>query len=938
MRELASSSSSATSSSALAAAAALRGWWDDVNESPQWQDAAFFSLAAAYALVSAVALIQLIRIQRRVPELGWTTQKIFHLMNFLVNGGNAFNFLYFSIRLEMVYKLVLLDLPGLLFFSTYTLLVLFWAEIYHQVCIWIYLGINDNAAVELASKIFIVAVSFIALLGFSVYGGRLFFLLRRFPIESKGRQKKLYEVGTVTAICVTCFLIRCVVVALSAFDPDVSLEVLDHPILDLFYYTVTEILPSALVLFVLRKLPPKRGSSSPVSLLSVPFGTARMLLPGQGSAMDAAALLCSSRRRLLAVSVVLVSLLPGVLPQAAPNLCATKANGRYACPDCSTSNLAHGAAFEANLLRLRDTLRDMAAANSSFLNATFGAEEDTVYGLATCLADAEMSDCAACLEGAAAELPGTRCAGRRDMILWYPRCLVRYGNASFFGVADTSPDRRFDVPNPNNFSDPVALDKARTRLEARMVAAAAGSPLRFAFDDESVNANTTLHGLAQCTEDLSLQECTRCLANHMVWLGVCCADMDGVRLNGPSCYVRYEFMAFAPGTTPSMAPFLEPPSASAPSPSATPSSRKKTRTYVLAGALVCVLVGAACCGILWYKKKRSSAGSSRKRMESLLRQHQQYPRRYSYAQVKRMTGSFGHKLGQGGNGAVYKGSLLDGGGRAVAVKMLKEAKVDGEEFINEVASISRTSHVNVVTLLGFCLEGSGSKCKRGLIYEYMPNGSLERYTAGDGGNLSWEQMLDIAVGIARGLEYLHRGCNAHIVHFDIKPHNILLDAAFRPKISDFGLAKLCPQKESTISVSIAGARGTVGYIAPEVFSRQVGAVTSKSDVYSYGMMVLEMVGARRSIVNGGGDTADSGTGASSSYFPQCLYQDLDGFCASAACGPEEETDAAEVVRKMVIAGLWCIRMSPADRPSMSRVVEMLENTTTAELQLPPESS
>ncbi|KAF8698957.1 hypothetical protein HU200_034784 [Digitaria exilis] len=291
MRELASSFAAAASATAAAAAAAvvaLRGWWNDVNESPQWQDGAFFSLAAAYALVSAVALIQLIRIQRRVPELGWTTQKIFHLMNFLVNGVRALVFAFhvhvFLLRTK-VYKLVLLDLPGLLFFSTYTLLVLFWAEIYHQarslptdklrpayiavnsiiyvvqVCIWIYLGINDNTAVELASKIFIVAVSFVALLGFSVYGGRLFFLLRRFPIESKGRQKKLYEVGTVTAICVTCFLIRCVVVALSAFDPDVSLEVLDHPILDLFYYTLAEILPSALVLFVLRKLPPKRVSA-----------------------------------------------------------------------------------------------------------------------------------------------------------------------------------------------------------------------------------------------------------------------------------------------------------------------------------------------------------------------------------------------------------------------------------------------------------------------------------------------------------------------------------------------------------------------------------------------------------------------------------------------------------------------------------------------------
>ncbi|KAG8062917.1 hypothetical protein GUJ93_ZPchr0003g17641 [Zizania palustris] len=297
MRKLASSSSPATLPSpdmAAAAAAgglamALRGWWEEVNESPAWQDGAFFSLSAAYALVSAVALVQLIRIQVRVPEFGWTTQKVFHLMNFAVNGVRAIIFGFHAhvfLLQTKVYTLVLLDLPGLLFFSTYTLLVLFWAEIYHkaknlptdklriiymsvngviyviQVCIWVYLGTSDNPLLDPVSKIFISVVSTIALLGFLIYGGRLFFMLRRFPIESKGRRKKLYEVGTVTAICCTCFLIRCIVVAVSSFDPDLSLEVLDHPILDFVYYMLTEILPSALVLYILRKLPPKRVSAN----------------------------------------------------------------------------------------------------------------------------------------------------------------------------------------------------------------------------------------------------------------------------------------------------------------------------------------------------------------------------------------------------------------------------------------------------------------------------------------------------------------------------------------------------------------------------------------------------------------------------------------------------------------------------------------------------
>ncbi|KAK6154649.1 hypothetical protein DH2020_008897 [Rehmannia glutinosa] len=263
-------------------------WWNEINESVQWQDGIFFTLCAVYALVSSVALIQLIRIELRVPEYGWTTQKVFHLMNFIVNGVRAVVFGFhkqvFLLHTKAL-TLVLLDLPGLLFFSTYALLVLFWAEIYHQarslptdklrifyvsingviyfiqICIWVYLGINDNSVAEFIGKIFIAVVSFIAALGFLLYGGRLFFMLRRFPIESKGRRKKLHEVGSVTAICFTCFLIRCFVVVLSAFDLDASLDVLDHPVLNLIYYTLVEILPSVLVLYILRKLPPKRVSA-----------------------------------------------------------------------------------------------------------------------------------------------------------------------------------------------------------------------------------------------------------------------------------------------------------------------------------------------------------------------------------------------------------------------------------------------------------------------------------------------------------------------------------------------------------------------------------------------------------------------------------------------------------------------------------------------------
>ncbi|KAK4284399.1 hypothetical protein QN277_001238 [Acacia crassicarpa] len=261
--------------------------WGDINNSSVWQAASYFSLCGCYALISTAALIQLIRIELRVPEYGWTTQKVFHLMNFIVSGVRAvifgFHHQVFILR-PKVSVLVLLDLPGLLFFSTYTLLVLFWAEIYHQarnipieklkiiyasiniavyfieIFTWFYLWMDYNSVVEDIGNIFFAVVSLVAALGFLLCGGRLFLMLRHFPIESRGRRKKLHEVGSVTAISFTCFLIRCFMVFLGTFDSKASLDVPNHPILNWIYYMLVEIIPSALVLFILRTLPQKRIS------------------------------------------------------------------------------------------------------------------------------------------------------------------------------------------------------------------------------------------------------------------------------------------------------------------------------------------------------------------------------------------------------------------------------------------------------------------------------------------------------------------------------------------------------------------------------------------------------------------------------------------------------------------------------------------------------
>ncbi|KAG6768674.1 hypothetical protein POTOM_027601 [Populus tomentosa] len=286
------------------------------------------------------------------------------------------------------------------------------------------------------------------------------------------------------------------------------------------------------------------------------------------------------------------------------------------------------------------------------------------------------------------------------------------------------------------------------------------------------------------------------------------------------------------------------------------------------------------------------------------------PTRYSHADLKKMTNQFRDELGQGAYGTVFKGKLTSE--IPVAVKVLSNSSEKGEEFVNEMATMARIHHVNVVRLIGFCADGF----RRALVYEYLPNDSLQKFISSANAKnvfLGWERLHHIALGVAKGIEYLHQGCDQTILHFDIKPHNILLDNDFNPKIADFGLAKLCSKYKSAISMTTA--RGTVGYIAPEVFSRNFGNVSYKADVYSFGMLVLEMVGGRKNV----DETAENGDQV---YFPEWIYNLLEEG-EDLRLHMEEEGDA-EIAKKLAIVGLWCIQWNPVDRPSMKIVVQMLE--------------
>ncbi|KAK3416920.1 hypothetical protein EUGRSUZ_H02661 [Eucalyptus grandis] len=332
------------------------------------------------------------------------------------------------------------------------------------------------------------------------------------------------------------------------------------------------------------------------------------------------------------------------------------------------------------------------------------------------------------------------------------------------------------------------------------------------------------------------------------------------------------------------------------------------------------ILGAPCVLILLILKWMRRHQATDANIEEFLRAHNNFlPIRYSYLDIKRITKNFKCKLGEGGYGSVYKGILRSG--NEVAVKILNKSKSNGQDFISEVATIGRIHHVNVVQLVGFCFEYS----KQALVYDFMPNGSLDKhisYTDGDD-TLDYKKMYEISLGIARGIEYLHRGCDMQILHFDIKPHNILLDQSFTPKISDFGLARLYPTGHNI--VSLTAARGTLGYMAPELFYKDIGGISYKADVYSFGMLLMEMAGRRRNL-NARAEHS------SQIYFPLWVYDTLSKEKELARVDVIEEE--RETTRKMINVALWCIQLNPNDRPSMRKVLDMLEGDMD-KLQLPP---
>ncbi|CAM8995805.1 unnamed protein product [Rhodiola kirilowii] len=310
--------------------------------------------------------------------------------------------------------------------------------------------------------------------------------------------------------------------------------------------------------------------------------------------------------------------------------------------------------------------------------------------------------------------------------------------------------------------------------------------------------------------------------------------------------------------------------------------------------LLCFLIG---------RKKKDDADE-----EKYLDQVPGMPARFSYEELKIATEDFIKKLGEGGFGSVFEGKLSNG--THIAVKVLDGVGHIKKSFLAEVETIGSVHHFNLVTLIGFCAE----KSHRALVYEYMPNGSLEKWIFKPKAEnmLDWKQRRKIILDIAKGLSYLHEDCRRKIVHLDIKPQNILLDEKFNAKVSDFGLSKLIDKDQSNVMTQM---RGTPGYLAPEWLN---SVITEKVDVYSFGIVVLEILCGRKNLDRSQAEEEMHLLSLFKSKGEENLLLDLVDKCSE-----DMKVHSEEVVKMMSVAA-WCVQSDFAKRPSMSVVVKVLE--------------
>ncbi|XP_057442363.1 cysteine-rich receptor-like protein kinase 44 [Lotus japonicus] len=577
-------------------------------------------------------------------------------------------------------------------------------------------------------------------------------------------------------------------------------------------------------------------------------------------------------------------------------------------------NYTLNSTYHNNLNTLLSNLLSNTEINYGFYNSSYGQGIDKVSAIALCRGDLKRDECLTCLNNSRVNLP-LHCPNQKEAIGYIEECTLRYSNRSIFGTMETSPGMSYW--NRKNATKVDEFNQALRSLfyDLRNRAKSGDSRLKYATGNVSGPDFLDLYGLVQCTPDLSSLQCDECLSEAVRELPLCCDGKVGVRVMKPSCKIRYETYPFYEALPPPPPP---PPSLSTPPTSASTnntSSEGKSNTYKIAIAIavpvVVVLMLSSICIYLRVKKRRENIGIPSQddddyddeiiTNESL---------QFNFDTIRVATNDFSdsNKLGQGGFGAVYWGKLSKG--QNIAVKRLSMNSGQGDmEFKNEVLLVAKLQHRNLVRLLGFSLEGR----ERLLIYEFVPNKSLDYiiFDPSRKAQLDWEMRHKIIHGIARGLLYLHEDSRLRIIHRDLKASNILLDDELNAKIADFGMARLIvvdQTQENTNRIV-----GTYGYMAPEYV--MYGQFSVKSDIFSFGVLVLEIIsGQKNSAIRHGENEEDLLSFAWRSW--------REGSPTNIIDPTLNNSSRSEMIRCIHI-GLLCVQENISTRPPMASIALML---------------
>nr|GEU92575.1 cysteine-rich receptor-like protein kinase 2 [Tanacetum cinerariifolium] len=544
-------------------------------------------------------------------------------------------------------------------------------------------------------------------------------------------------------------------------------------------------------------------------------------------------------------------------------------------------------------------MEQIAAQMRTSRNATalVGTGPDSNNGIAQCYGDLSSDDCTLCYAEARTVLPS--CFPHNGARIYLDGCFMRVQNYYFFQEI-SGPNDTIVCGNKTRKSRPFQ-DTVRQAVIKAVTVASQDSDY-FAREQMLVSGtgNESVYVLADCWRTLNSSLCRACLENASASISKCLPWSEGRALN-TGCFMRY-----------SDTNFLNP------VPVISSSSNRGKIIAIVVSVVSSVAVLAVAFMIVLYIWKRRYLQKKRKGsydVKKLAKILKDSSLNFKYSTVEKATGSWdeSNKLGQGGFGTVYKGVLSDG--REIAVKRLYfNNKFRAADFYNEVNMISSVEHKNLVRLLGCSCSGPESI----LVYEYLPNMSLDRFIfdATKGKALNWEKRINILIGTAEGLVYLHENSKIRIIHRDIKAANILLDLRLRAKIADFGLARSFQDDKSHISTAIAG---TLGYMAPEYLAH--GQLTEKADVYSFGVLLLEVVTGMENNKSKTLEYTDSLVAIAWRHFQQNKVEEI--FDPNLMMHIYPNSNYQEEAMKVVHIGLLCTQEDPSLRPSMSTVLKML---------------